>query len=249
MTFTELAHAAPALYVLFVACLAGALAGWALVASMPGGLPRPRPDQGYAPTNPPMAPGSTAVVRARLVIVSGQGEGVYSYSPSPGAGNLIATAGIAMAGVDGYNNNVLPGNSTYSGSFATSLNAGFINFYTGSLAGGWTFQANIEISLAGELILQAANALVSDNLEVGTNLQVDAAATIGTTLTVNGSTISGPSVTSLSIPSATIDVHNGNVNLNMASPPNYPTSGKTLAQTQACLDGLIGSMVNRQLVA
>lgn len=35
---------------------------------------------------------------------------------------------------------------------------------------------------------------------------------------------------------------------NMASPPNYPTSGKTLAQTQACLDGLVASMINRKLV-
>jgi hypothetical protein len=47
----------------------------------------------------------------------------------------------------------------------------------------------------------------------------------------------------------TITIPNGNIDLNMASPPNYPTSGKTLAQTQACLDGLIGSMINRQLVA
>lgn len=175
-----------------------------LLGAMPGGLPPPRPDQGYAPTNPPMAAGSTPVVRARQVIVSGPNEGVFSYSPSLGAGNLIATAGIAMAGADEFGNNYLIGTSTYAGSFATSLNAGFINFYTGSLAAGWTFQANIQISGTGELILEAANTLVSDNLEVGSNLQVDG------TMTVGGSADTGtPSPNSTSTNGLTSGVING----------------------------------------
>jgi hypothetical protein len=61
--------------------------------SYPGGLPPPRPDQGYAPTGAPMAPGSqTPIVRAKQVIVSGPsgavvGVFVYNAGTTPGPGN------------------------------------------------------------------------------------------------------------------------------------------------------------------
>ena len=53
---------------------------------------------------------------------------------------------------------------------------------------------------------------------------------------------------SITATSSNIDIQSGSINLNMAQPANYPTAGKTLAQTQACLDALITSMINRLLI-
>jgi hypothetical protein len=73
-----------------------------------GGLPDRRPDQ---TRNPPLSgtqPGSSAgIVRARLIIVSGSGEGVFIYNGTPGAGNppiFSATGGTT----DPYGNTVIP---------------------------------------------------------------------------------------------------------------------------------------------
>lgn len=150
-----------------------------------GGTP-PEPAGYVPPSLPGQAAGSiTAILRARQVIVSGPNGGVFSYSPAAGAGNLIATAGIASAGIDPYGNNFLAGNSAYGSGFATSMQAGSLNFYTGSLAGGWTFVSQVIISLIdGHLILNA-------NSEVAGTLTVDGNATITGTLSVNGSTSTG----------------------------------------------------------
>jgi len=53
-------------------------------------------------------------VIARLVIVEGPGEGIFSYSPSPGAGNLVASTGIATGGTDRFGNVYLQGDTVYS---------------------------------------------------------------------------------------------------------------------------------------
>jgi hypothetical protein len=113
-----------------------------------GGLPP-------APVNAPrgqrtpvgVQPGTTGpIVRARQVIVSGANEGVYSYSPTPGAGNLVATAGLnGASATDQYGNHVLAGNAVYdngTGS-AIAMNGDLIVFYGGSLAAGWTEQGSI----------------------------------------------------------------------------------------------------------
>jgi hypothetical protein len=52
----------------------------------------------------------------------------------------------------------------------------------------------------------------------------------------------------------TLEIGNGstaNIALNpaMGVPANYPTAGKTLAQTQACVDQLVGELVNRGMVS
>jgi len=119
----------------------------------------------------------------------------------------------------------------------TSGGASVIGSWNGS---GWTLGATSITNLA------LSGAATTDLHVDGTLYGTGGTLTIGDAVQLNNNlTVTG----NISAPSSTIDVHNGNVNLNMASPPNYPTAGKTLAQTQACLDGLIGSMINRQLVA
>ena len=70
-----------------------------------GGLPARRPDQTYQPPVTPVSPGSAAgVVRARTVIITGgTASGIFVYSPSPGAGNLIGSW-AGTSGVDQYGN-------------------------------------------------------------------------------------------------------------------------------------------------
>jgi hypothetical protein len=208
------------------------------------------------------------------------GVSLFVYSGTPAAGNLIATV-TAAAGVDGFGNHYLANISSYGAAAATSLAGGFVTFYSGSLAGGWTGAATLTLG-AGVLFLTAAAGInLADAATAGSSLDVMGVLTAGAGLGVTGGTttdtltvtgngqvdgtlgVSGALTTNglltatngftlggnMNANTSTINIANGNVDLNMASPPNYPTSGKTLAQTQACLDGLIGSMINRQLVA
>lgn len=73
-----------------------------------GGLPVPRADQTRnMPPTGQQAGSTTGIVRARLIIVSGSGEGVFIYNGTPGAGNppiFSATSGT----VDPYGNTVIP---------------------------------------------------------------------------------------------------------------------------------------------
>lgn len=160
--------------------------------------------------------------------------GAFFYSPSEAAGNLINSI-TNSSGTDPFGNNYLTGSASYGGNQATTSVNGVLFFYTGSLAGGWVQQGSIQAdtSNAGQIDVQGAEQ-VSGNL------------------IVQGTTITGSSVTSVSVPSATIDVHNGNVNLNMARPPNYAAvvaGTATAAQVEACLGGLLTSLTNRQLMA
>lgn len=109
---------------------------------LPGGR---RPDQHYQPpTAVTPAGGRQGVVRARQVIVSGPGEGMFSYSPTVGAGNLVASTGIAVAGTDPYGNAYLIGDTTYfqvSSSQWLALSdvgAGLSAFFATSEAGPWS---------------------------------------------------------------------------------------------------------------
>lgn len=75
----------------------------------PGGrLPAPRPEQAHRDMpDRTIAPGSTSIVRARLVIVSGPAGGVFIYSGTPALGNppiVSETAGTT----DPYGNVVIP---------------------------------------------------------------------------------------------------------------------------------------------
>lgn len=92
------------------------------MAFIPGGDRLPagqRVDQRYNP--PPkgsLAAGGRAVIRARQVIVSGTGEGVFVYNGTPAAGNLISTV-VSAAGTDPYGNAYLQGTSEYEQVSAT----------------------------------------------------------------------------------------------------------------------------------
>ncbi|HMD22667.1 MAG TPA: hypothetical protein VKH61_01115 [Streptosporangiaceae bacterium] len=82
------------------------------------------------------------------------GVSLFLYSGPPAAGNLLVSV-TAAAGADSFGNNYVAGIATYGAGFAASLNAGFVAFYTGSLAGGWTQGATIETDSGGDLILFA----------------------------------------------------------------------------------------------
>jgi hypothetical protein len=214
-----------------------------------GGQTPQRPDQAYAgQQGAQVAPGSTNVVRARQVIVSGPGEGVYTYSPSVGAGNLISTAGIATAGTDPFGNQYLAGNSSYGSGIASSVTAGGITFYTGSLAGGWTSLATVSYNAGlSELYFSAGQAEFNAAL-----VHADGVLQVDGFLNVNGTQINAPNATAINFDVATIDLKNGNLNLNMARPPNYAAvvaGTATAAQVEACLGGLLTSLTNRQLMA
>ena len=80
--------------------------------------------------------------------------GAFFYSGTPAAGNLTASIASA-AGTDGEGNNYVAGHASYGTTFAAALSAGFVVFYTGSLAGGWTPGAQVETDSGGDLILTA----------------------------------------------------------------------------------------------
>src|SRR5260370_29932643 len=63
-------------------------------------------------------------------------SGAFFYSGAPAAGNLVASIAPA-AGTDAFGNNYLAGTTSYAATFATALNAGFVAFYSRSLARGW----------------------------------------------------------------------------------------------------------------
>jgi len=152
-----------------------------------GGQTPPRPDQAYTPSpGAAVAPGSTNIVRANKVIVSGPGEGVFSYNPSAGAGNLIATAGIAQAGTDPYGNNYLQGTATYGAGFATALIGGALLFYTGSLAAGWTFVAQLETDPGGDLFLVTAGGTLT--MTAAGNVSISGNLTVSGTFAASGDT-------------------------------------------------------------
>lgn len=123
-----------------------------------GGQVPPRPDQQYltGQQGVPMAPGGQPVLRVTEIIVTPGSvlEGIFTYSSGPpAAGTLIESASVATAGVDAYGNHYLAGHATYQAGFATSLNGGFVAFYTGSLAAGWTFQGQLEVAAGGALVI------------------------------------------------------------------------------------------------
>ena len=86
-------------------------------------------------------------------IINSSGE--FFYSGTPAAGNLVESTASA-AGVDGKGNNYVAGHATYAANFASSLAAGFVGFYTGSLAAGWTFAGQLSTDAGGDLIMETA---------------------------------------------------------------------------------------------
>jgi hypothetical protein len=114
--------------------------------------------------------------------------GNFVYSGAPAAGNLAASLAPA-SGTDIFGNNYLAGVASYGTSIATVLGSGFITFYTGSLAGGWSNQGTIETSAFGDIAIAAAagrEVLTTNNV-----LDDGAGGMAVTSLTVNGSGSTG----------------------------------------------------------
>ena len=81
-------------------------------------------------------------------------SGLFIYNPSEAAGNL-AESSAPVAGTDGLGNNYVPGHATYDNvnGLAASMDAGLVQFYTGSLAGGWTASGSVQGDAGGDLLL------------------------------------------------------------------------------------------------
>jgi hypothetical protein len=153
------------------------------------------PPQNAAPAGqlvPGVQPGVSSQIIASRVIIIGTGGELLVYSPTAASGNLIASiAGAATT--DSFGDNVLQGNASYGATFAAALNAGFVQFYTGSLAGGWTVSATIETDVFGDIFLLAKSGrsvTTTDNtLDDGSGNMV-----VSGTLSVGGSTDTGAPV-------------------------------------------------------
>ena len=100
--------------------------------------------------------------------------GIFLYSPSEAAGNLINSE-ASTSGTDSFGNHFLQGSGSYGAGQATAVVSGVMFFYTGSLAGGWVQQGSVQADTvsAGQIDVQGAF-LVSGNLIVqGTQLKVN----------------------------------------------------------------------------
>lgn len=118
--------------------------------------------------------------------------GIFTYSASPAAGNLILSSAPA-AGTDPYGNQYLEGATTYGAGTATQLDNGQLSLYTGSLAAGWIQQATILISGAVIELITSGGVITSNNtLDNGSGgATFNGNVTITGTLSVNGSTSTG----------------------------------------------------------
>jgi hypothetical protein len=122
-------------------------------------------------------------------------DGSFTYSTAgPGAGTLIATVTPA-AGVDSFGNNYLESVTSYGPGNATQIDQGQINLYTGSLAAGWTSQANITITGSVIELITAGGVITSNNtLDNGAGgATFNGNVTISGTASINGSGNTGTS--------------------------------------------------------
>lgn len=155
-----------------------------------GGQVPPRADQLVQPAQPvPVSPGGSQIARVTQIIVTPGGvlEGIFTYSSNPpAAGTLIESASVQAAGTDKYGNHFVAGHASYAGGFATSLNGGFVQFYTGSLAGGWSATGSITTDSPGDILILAAagRSVLTNNqtLDDGSgNMSVSGGLTVGGT--------------------------------------------------------------------
>lgn len=68
-------------------------------------------------------------------------NGVFVYNGNPTTGNLVTSVTGNSSGIDGFGNHYLPNLTEYGAGIANSVNSGGIEFWTGSLAAGWTLAA------------------------------------------------------------------------------------------------------------
>ena len=134
--------------------------------------------------------------------------GVLTYSGPPAAGNLSASEAPA-SGTDQFGNNFLAGVCSYGATIATQMGSGFITFYTGSLAGGWSSKGTIATDSLGDILISAAAGrqviTLNNTLDDGSG-----GATFGGTVAVAALTVGGSSNTgSAGLPDGTINGTSG----------------------------------------
>jgi hypothetical protein len=184
-------------------------------AANPGGRPvtfpglggQQPPPQNASPAGqlvPGVQPGTTQVfvqLRAGNTIINA--SGVFTYSGTPAAGNLIATQAPA-AGTDSFGNNYLEGVSSYGAAFASALIGGGLIFYTGSLAGGWSAEGELITDTSGDLLSSFTGAFVlSGDLTAST---INGSADTGTALPA-GVPTGGPTTGTFSTHAHDFDGH------------------------------------------
>lgn len=118
------------------------------------------------------------------------GSNLFLYNGTPAAGNLLASV-AAASGTDAFGNHWLQGIASYSSGFANSLIGGALIWYSGTLAGGWTFLGQLEAS-GSALIVDFSDFQVTGTMEVTGNTVLTG------TLSVNGS-----GSTAVPVPNAT----------------------------------------------
>jgi hypothetical protein len=139
-----------------------------------GGMPPRRIDQGTRePIGVVIGPGARNVIRARQVIISGPGSGLFVYSGTPATGNLN-TSITAVAGTDPFGNAYLAGDTIYwqaGGKFyalglATNF-PGLVGYVSSSAAGPYfravpppISAASISITSNADLALTATSLLL-----------------------------------------------------------------------------------------
>ena len=139
---------------------------------------------------------NAVVLHAGNTIINPDGTFVYS-TAGPGAGNLIASI-ADVAGTDSFGNHYTDGHGTYDNvnGLATSLSAGLVQFYTGSLAGGWTAGATVATDPSGDILLtpKAGRGVLTslNTLDNGAGAaSFSGNVTVAGTLSVSGSTSTG----------------------------------------------------------
>jgi hypothetical protein len=119
-----------------------------------------------------------------LIVQGGAGSGIFVYSPSPGAGNLIGSW-AGQAGTDPYGNSYPAGLNATTGTFSGSLIAGIISntpIGTSSITGSDFSQGTIEtttitLDASGGTILAYGSVLVSQTFNANGNITFPAGVT------------------------------------------------------------------------
>lgn len=113
----------------------------------------------------------------QVIVVPGRKGGIFTYFPTVGFNNLIASTGIAQGGTDKYGNVYLPGDTTYSFNttygiyVAINLYGSVIGFFkAASEAGPWTFNPTNPWTGVPSIGYNGNNLLLSGSIQVQGNI-------------------------------------------------------------------------------
>jgi hypothetical protein len=124
-----------------------------------GGQTPPRPDQAYkGSAGAVVSPGTSSVVRATKIIVSGTGEGVFVYNGTPALGNPPIDY-LSNSATDPFGN-TLPESGTVayaSSSIWAALTAGQLIFADGSVLASVAGSFRMENAAGAAVVLSGAD--------------------------------------------------------------------------------------------